>query len=296
MTGFSWNGDEQADFRGPWLSILEWTGDEELDPKSSWEPCVKKIINNGGARKISAVLVSNMTRFLFWPIPQMCIYPQRIERLQNIVWQIFLSMNFRISSSKRSSPTYFIIVLIIILTIVAFIVTQTKCIISANKYTSDNSFIWLNKNKLWRTRLEDGDIDLELSSVSTLSSWGDTATSGTGDSSISWKEEGLERVMRSTDKRLLPSGSCNFWKERLFLIHAFLPNAFSPHSPVEKKNPELVVVPDKESNSSQIRISVTCSQHILSFYAFQLNVETHPANSVNLRHAAAYWKQNYQLT
>ena len=46
--------------------------------------------------------------------------------------------------------------------------------------------------------------------MSTRSSWGGTATSGTGDSSISWKEEGLERVIQSTAKRLFVSGPRNF--------------------------------------------------------------------------------------
>lgn len=129
--------------------------------------------------------------------------------------------------------------------------------------------VWINKRKIWRTRLEDGDVDLELSSVSTLSSWGGTATSGTGDSSISWKEEGLERVIQSTDKRLFVSGPRNFWKERLFLIHASMLDAFSPDAPMEKKNrPCCCLIQGIEFFPNKNFNNLNCGQHILSFYAF----------------------------
>lgn len=131
--------------------------------------------------------------------------------------------------------------------------------------------VWVNKSKILRTRLEDGDVDLELSSVSTLSSWGGTATSGTGESSISWKEEGLERVIQSTDKRLFVSGTRNFWTERLFLIHASMLDAFSPHAPMKKKKTDLVVVPQLQGIQffpNKNFNNLNCSQHILSFYVF----------------------------
>lgn len=77
--------------------------------------------------------------------------------------------------------------------------------------------------------LEEGDADLELSSLSTHSSSGAVVTSGTGVSSTSWNEEGLERGTKSGDVGLFPSDVRRFAKEGLSFRELFLPAALSPH-------------------------------------------------------------------
>lgn len=84
--------------------------------------------------------------------------------------------------------------------------------------------------------LEVGDGDLELSSLALFSSYGDTVTSGTVDSSASWNDEGLERIMKSDDRGLLPSDTRRFGMDAASLRLGFLFFAvLSPHPPVKVK-------------------------------------------------------------
>lgn len=82
--------------------------------------------------------------------------------------------------------------------------------------------------------LEEGDGDLELSSLAIFSSCGDMVTSGTVDSSASWNDEGLERIMISDDRGLFPSDTRRFGMDAASLRLGFLFFAvLSPHPSVK---------------------------------------------------------------
>ena len=81
-----------------------------------------------------------------------------------------------------------------------------------------------------------GDGDLELSSLALSFSYGDIVTSGTVVSSVSWNEEGLERIMKSEDRGLFPSDTRRLGMDAASLRLVFLVFAvLSPHPSAKVK-------------------------------------------------------------
>lgn len=111
-----------------------------------------------------------------------------------------------------------------------------ECPKPKSQQSKNPSLIQVVQSEKLKFTLEVGDGDLELSSLALFSSYGDTVTSGTVDSSVSWNDEGLERIMKSDDRGLFPSDTRRFGMDAASLRLGFLLFAvLSPHPSVKVK-------------------------------------------------------------